>query len=287
MSARSFCGTKLPWHEQSFGLISWWDMNEFSAAVFVEIMSAVAQLARIYQAQKGDATILTPDSEASITIVQVLKSLTISLGDIGCRLSARASIRLINDLKTEMKSPAFYVRAQELSEIIKDEMNYHLFLWVPSHRAEWYSKNAEELLGAECCDHFKSIIPEVEEAMKCYATGRFTASAFHLMRATEAAVKALGKAIGLTPAHPGWKLVFDEVWKQYKNAVPRHASWTTHEDFLVTVSADLRAISKVWRNDIAHFVDTYTEEQAKPMFEIVSAFLRDAATKLDETGKLY
>jgi hypothetical protein len=123
--------------------------------------------------------------------------------------------------------------------------------------------------------------------MKCYAVGRFTASAFHLMRATEAAVKALGRAIGLTPAHPGWKLVFDEVWKQYKNAVPRHAAWTTHEDFLVTVSADLRTVSKVWRNDIAHFVDTYTEEQSKTMFEIVAAFLRDLATKLDENGTLY
>ena len=123
--------------------------------------------------------------------------------------------------------------------------------------------------------------------MKSYAVGRFTASAFHLMRATEAAVKALGKAVGLTPAHPGWKLVFDEVWKQHQHKTPRHPSWATHEDFLITVSADLRAISKVWRNDIAHFVDTYTEEQAKPMFEIVAAFLRDVAIKLDENGTLY
>lgn len=66
---------------------------------------------------------------------------------------------------------------------------------------------------------------------------------------------------------------------------PRH--WQTHGDFLETVWADLRAVSKAWRNNIAHLVDTYSEEETKDLLTVIPMFLRDLATKMNENGKLY
>ena len=49
----------------------------------------------------------------------------------------------------------------------------------------------------------------------------------------------------------------------------------------------LRAVSKAWRNDIAHLVDTYTEEDAKGLLNVIPLFLRHLAEKMDENGTLF
>jgi hypothetical protein len=63
--------------------------------------------------------------------------------------------------------------------------------------------------------------------------------------------------------------------------------WQTHGELSETVWADLRAESKAWRNNIAHLVDTYSEEEAKNLLAVIPVFLRDLATKMNEKGKLY
>lgn len=189
-------------------------------------------------------------------------------------------------------SEEFKARVRELRSIISDEMSDHLFLWVPAHRAQYFSRDAETFVGAECCNRFPSVRKEVEEAAKFYATGRYTASAFHMTRATEAGIQAVARAIQFIPKDNNWTLVFREMGTQFKvvstnpqTTWPAH--WQTHKDFLETVWADLRAVSKAWRSDIAHLVDSYSEDEAKGLLDVISLFLKHLATKMDETGTLY
>ena len=209
------------------------------------------------------------------------------LAKVGCKFSAAAADRLSTQMSEKWTDEVFKIRTDELYANIMEEVGSHQFFWVPSNRAEWYGKKAEEIAGSLWCPRFPSTCSEIEEASKCYAFGRYTSAAFHLMRAVEPGTKALGLAIGLTPAHPGWKLVFDEVYGQWKKHRPRHPIWTTHEAALVQISGDLRTVSLVWRNDVAHFVDTYGEENAKEMLTIVPVFMRNLSAMIDEKGTLY
>jgi hypothetical protein len=179
-------------------------------------------------------------------------------------------------------------KISDLRDAIGSEMHGQLFFWSPPHRANFYSRDVESIIGQECCSRFPSIQREIEEAVKCYALGRYTACAFHMSRSTEAGMHGLARAINYAPPNNNWNLVFRELGNQFKllpQNRPNH--WQTHSDFLETTWADLRAVSKAWRNDIAHLVDTYGEEEAKDFLAIIPIFLRDLAKKMDENGTLY
>jgi hypothetical protein len=280
---RTSCATQLPWYEHPFKLISWLEMNQFSAAVYHQIGVLLGSTEGALHARANRIPEVSTDK-----IAVWMDDLSATCATINLAQSARVASRIASEIRAgQREDDELAIKIRELSFLISGEMAAHLFLWVPSHRAGWYEKKAETIAGKLWFTRFKSTIPEIEEASKCYAVGRYTAASFHLMRATEAGTKALGMAIGLTPRHPGWKCVFDEVWAQYKNKKPRHAVWATHEASLVDVSGDLRTISHVWRNDLAHFVDTYGEEDAKEMFTIVPVFMRHLASMIDEAGNLY
>jgi hypothetical protein len=198
--------------------------------------------------------------------------------------------RIVRDMSTgDGLSPTeLRTKFRDLQELIGSEMDAQTFLWVPPHRAEFYSKDAESIVGRECCSRFPLVQREVEEAVKCYAVGRYTACAFHMSRSTEAGMQGLARAINYVPPNNNWNLVFRELGNQFKlSSQNRPAHWQTHGDFLETVWADLRAVGKAWRNDIAHLVDTYTEEEAEEFITIIPIFLRDLAKRMDENGKLY
>lgn len=272
-----------PWLADPFRLISWLDMNKFSATEFYAIGAFFESVSGVITSQPQE---VPPEGRERICII--LDSIAKSCGNISLKQSALATKRLHRELGEHMSKEALLTNLRSVTQLIHSEMESQLFLWVPGHRSEWYSKDAETILGVECCARFPSARREVEESAKCYAMGRFTASAFHLTRATEAGVKALAKAINFAPPNDNWTLVFRQMGNEFKlPQTQRPAHWQTHGDFLEDIWADLRAVSKAWRNDIAHLVDTYTEEEAKGLLEVIPLFLRHLATKMDENGKLY
>ena len=279
----AYCVTKFPWIENPLRLISWLEMNKFSAESYLRIGAIFGSLQQILPL--GESLELpTPVDK----ILNILLTIEAECRDIALVQSEKCTRRAINGIKDGRVEHCQIKTAIDcVFELIVSEMQSELFFAVPIRRAGFYAKDAEAIVGAECCARLPSVQREVEESAKCYAFGRFTASAFHLMRATEVAVKALAMTVGYTPQHPGWKEVFSHVYKQFQNSIPRHAAWTTHEDFLTTTCGDLRTISKVWRNDIAHFVDTYSENEAAEMLVIIPKFLSRIAERMDETGKLY
>ena len=183
----------------------------------------------------------------------------------------------------------FKIRIEELQEIITSEMESHLFLWMPPHRGEFYRKTAEDILGQEGVSRFKNVVYEVEEATKAFAFARYTACAFHLNRMTEAGIKAFGKAIGHVPKDDNWGRVFGEFEDQMKLPPKQRTQpwWTTHGDFLMEVSGDLRAVKNAWRNEVMHLDAVYSEEHARHLLAVIPAFMKHIATKMDENGVLY
>lgn len=277
----------MPWRENPFRLISCLEMNQFSAESCTAMGAMLGKLVTALDSTKVPGVFLpklTPDF-----LLESISAIEVLCEEIGLTQSVKCTTRLVDELgRKGLSNNDLKVKLDGLEKLIISEMEGELFLWVPEHRAEFYSKDAEKIVGAECCKRFGSIQRELVEAVKCYAVGRYTASAFHLMRSTEAGVKALAKAIRFTPKHNQWELVFKQMETEVALPIanrPKH--WKTHGKFLERIWGDLRAVSKAWRNDIAHLVDTYSEEDAKNLLGVVPMFLRDLATKMDERGKLY
>lgn len=258
-------------------------MNKFSAEKFYRIGCLLGNIIQALNDEEKQFINLTGGNVFNWLADIHNECLAISLDQ-----SWRAAKRTMGEFKTGIHQRDLKIRLDELQKLIGSEMEAQLFLWVPSHRAAWYGKDAHTIVGDQCCKRFSSIKREVEEASKCFATGRYTASGFHLTRATEAGVQALAKAIKFKPPHNQWTLVFDRMKAEFNTPPaqrPKH--WKTHGKFLTMIWADLSLVAKVWRNDIMHLVVSYGEEEAKELFEVLPKFLRDLATKLDEKGKLY
>lgn len=283
---RGFCATESPWRRSPFSLISWLEMNKFSAQGFFRVGGFLSDLFGVLKKLgEGEVQIST---EALQGAQKWINDICTECRKISLRESASACERLIAELDAPHTSVVFRTKLHCLKGVIDSELNSELFLWVPAQRAEWYGKSVEEIAGTDCMLRFPSVWKETEEASKCFALARYTACAFHLMRSTEAGVKALARAIKFTPKHDQWELVFKRLQEEFeKDPAQRPTHWKTHGRFIEEAWADMRVVSKAWRNRVMHLVDTYTEEEAKELLHATSMFLRHLATKMDESGKLY
>jgi len=263
-------------------------MNKFGALTFFKIGCLLGDTHQALYHVEGRETSfpeMTPKR-----LVNWLQQIAGHCDKIALSEASKFAMRVVRDMSTGNGLGAIELRTKfrDLQELIGSEMNAQTFLWVPPHPAVFYSKDAESMIGAQCCARFKSVQRELEEAAKCYSLARYTSCAFHLMRSTEAGVKALARAINYVPPHDQWDLVFKRMKSEFAlKPSQRPAHWQTHGDFLETIWADLRAVSKAWRNDIAHLVDTYSEEEAKNLLTVIPMFLRDLAAQMNEKGKLF
>lgn len=272
-----------PWISSPFHLVSWYDMNQFSAESFVKLTSALTQVSQINKV-KLDVIIFEPGSDASVAVIRFLEHVSTSLDQIGCSLSKKASNRLSDDLKSSMESLVFSARATELSAIIKDELNAHLFFWVPNERAHFYSKTSKEILGVECLKRFQKtgVEKEAERAARCYAFGEWTACGFHMVRVGDAGVRAFSKAIAYTGTF-SWGNVYNAFVQQRDNKSNRGAHWTGNETFLEDTALHLRDI-KPYRDEITHFKITYDDKEAEKMMVAIPEFMRRISMRIDEDG---
>ena len=258
-------------------------MNQFSAKEFYAIAAFFESIEGVVASKQEEVP-----KEGRARIQLTLSSVAKSCANIALKQSSLAANRLHRELDHPMTSDALRTNLRSVTQLINSGIDTQLFLWVPWQRAEWYSKDAEAIVGAQCCARFPSIEREIKESAKCYALGRYTAAGFHLTRAAEAGVQALARAIKFVPPHNQWTLVFKRVEAELKLPPanrPRH--WKKHGKFLTSIAADLSLLAKVWRNDIMHLVVTYGEDEAKELFEVIPKFLRDLAKHMDEKGKLY
>lgn len=282
--------TQLPWIENPFRLISWWDMNKFSAEAFVKI-SALLGANIIYKkdgvAFKGT---LTQMGDWLDVLGKECKA-------VGLRESARQAFDIVFDFDPII-GPApgqhSYLPAKleaclgVLLDTIQSEMKGEIFFWVPSHRSEWYSKKSEQIVSDLFAERFPIAATEIEEAAKCFSFGRYTACVFHLSRATEAGIKAVGIALNQKKDHELIERTLKFIEEQTKlNAPNQIVAWRSHGAFFATIAGDVRAVAKAWRNKVCHLVADYKEEQAKELLELSTILFRHIAEKIDDKGNLY
>lgn len=255
-------------------------MNQFSPQYWVNMGASLATFSKWAQTGTG-------------TGEDALFKWRDDLADIRCTISSKMAHRLACEIAAPLyrASPEVLTeRATLLRNVIFDDLARHLFLWVPAERAHYWHRKAEDFLGAVCLTRFGNagIAVEMEEAARCFACERHTATAFHLMRITEAAVKALGAAIGCpVSGNANWGNVFKQFDRQLAlPAMQRPGHWQQHSSFLENIGGHLRAVKSAWRNDTMHLDRSYNEEEASHLLAVVPTFMRELSAHLDETGTL-
>lgn len=263
---------------------SLWDVLKESAEAFVDLGEAIYDACLIYMlAEMVETDDLGRPKLTQKGIDALLPELT-RLFDVARRLNLAASMRLLGRRVVYKDMPNTKAELDLLVEVIKDELNSRLFLFVPEHRAPYYEKN--DLLSDPSRKAFPLAGQELREAANAYAFGLPTASVFHSMRALEHGLRALATEVGKTFDVQNWQNIIDEIeseiGKQGK-ALPRGAPKSERLQFLGSAAKEFTYFKDGWRNYVSHGKASYGEQQALTVMSHTRDFLdRLAEAQLHE-----
>ena len=155
-------------------------------------------------------------------------------------------------------------------------------LVLPPELAEYFEAKVP-LFGQDVNNKFPSATFDIDEAGKCLAIGRSTAAVFHLMRATEVAVRAVHECLGINTALVGqdknWGNILNRIRDNYKAR-----KGFAESDLFQTLYASLDAVKDAWRNSTMHIENKYTPDEAMHIFNAVRGLMVKVAARMDEKG---
>jgi hypothetical protein len=155
----------------------------------------------------------------------------------------------------------------------------------------------EAKASAEIATAFPSAIPDLDEANKCFALERYTATVFHLMKAVEYPMRDLATALGVRRIRPcleqeDWSTVITQIKTQSDTKILNVLSGVEKKDqrsrarqFFNPTIADLWAFKDDVRNVVMHAGSTkYDEPGALNVRNRVLVFLERLALRVSEGG---
>jgi hypothetical protein len=273
-----------PWIARPYDLVSWWDMEKFSAHAFF-LMGELLEQIRLSYAPKTPADtaggpptsqwsdkpdeIVQPNEIAGLK--ELLVAITSKCDDINLRMSRKFTEAFYLELDQPIAVRRIAEQLGHLIDLIRMEMEDVLFLYVPTQQTEFYNKT--DLLGKDVSTKFPALQFDIVEAGNCYALGRGTAAVFHLMRIMEVGVQEFGKKLSVSLVNEkNWQNILDEINKAIK-ALPKGPQVVE----MSQASANLYAVKLAWRNEVMHPKDTYTLEEAETLIRQGKIFMEQLA----------
>lgn len=172
----------------------------------------------------------------------------------------------IVDMKTLSK---FDRQLEILNDVILEEISSRDFLYVPHPMVSYYESNQ---FPREIIDRFNDSIYDMEEAGKCFALGRSTACAFHLLRVIEVGMKELKKFLKIKKNTPTWDSAIKIVEKHIKELDQKSDRKTIAK--LKEIVSRTYAIKDAWRNKTMHVETKYNPEEAREVFEASKNYMK-------------
>jgi hypothetical protein len=259
-----------PWETHPYQLITWWDMEKFSAAEFYDFGS---RLGSARQNNQGSfETIISKEKWKQTEGYKTLKKVKERCETIGLRLSALCVKEFLKSVKGDLSSKRLLQAIVETENSIRREMSTVHFFYMPNEQSDFYDQY--ELFGVKVNAKFPKIQFDMVEAGNCFAMGRGTACVFHLMRIMEVGVQEFGRKLGVSLVHEkNWQNILDETNKAIR-ALSTKAAGTVE---MSQASANLYSVKLAWRNEVMHPNDKYTLEEAKNLIGQVSLFMKQLA----------
>ena len=204
------------------------------------------------------------------------------LGNLGFRFTYEYAERLFYSLEKESVE-TLTQKLDVLRERYDDELKGLYFLHVKTESLQEY--NDPLSAWGIAADNFGSGCYDMEEASKCFALERYTASVMHSMRVLEIGLVNLCRALKVRYDEKSWNTLLvglEKKWKETAQRKNKPPSWKQDEQFYSEAFAEFRHFKDAWRNHAMHARSTFDEERARVVVDHVRSFMRHLATKLKE-----
>lgn len=133
------------------------------------------------------------------------------------------------------------------------------------------------LFGNLVADVFPDGITDIEEAGKCIAFGRGTASVFHSMRVMELGLRKLAKELGV-PYAPSWESYITQIQARITaKHKTKGVKWKRDQPYFTEILGNLVTVKIAWRNPTMHVRRTYSVEEASEVFNAVRGLMQRIA----------
>jgi hypothetical protein len=265
-------------------------MLELSAPSFLAAANNLVRLRTLFGSITTSDELLIPQSVENIS--GMVESFKVEAEKLGARLSAVAAERLLLTIRREPCEMTVGHAVGALADIESRFVDHltEIQLFVLNPQETPFLAPADSLVDMEgFSTAFPSAAFEVEEAAKCIALGRYTASVFHGMRMMEVGIRALSKRLGVPdptrPAEKNWNIILktikekiDELWPP--NTRLAGSEGTAFEELY----ANLDAVRNPWRNATMHVETIYAPHEALHIIRCAAFFLRRLSKLTDENG---
>ena len=200
--------------------------------------------------------------------------------DLGLRISCKC-IEHILDSGINQTAREVIEKISQLERTIKWEMADKLFMYIPPARAERY--DLAEPFGANVAKNFPSALFDEKEAGNCFASGRYTASVFHLMRALEIALIAFAKLFPAVPTNKeNWQQIIEKIESEIREmpkVTVKDADWKEKHEKYSQLANSFMFFKDAWRNYTAHARGKYTEDESDAIYRNVRSFMQGLVTQ--------
>jgi hypothetical protein len=194
----------------------------------------------------------------------------------------------------QLETEIYHIRDMFLVDIERSA-----FLSVP--RALRHYLDNEKPFGILVSNAFPSAATDLREAGNCLAADCNTAAVFHLMRAVEWALRALGTNLGFRQlrarkqsgkvkyvpvSHLEWEKIINQLQVRVDKRVEKMRPGKRKQEiqqFYYPVLEEVRAIRDAWRNHVMHSRAEYSAEDAAVIMAHVKRLMVKLASRVCET----
>ena len=229
---------------------------------------------------------IEPDAKAKA--LQIIDGLVAQLDIVGMTFTSKSAARLRLALNNDDVTPTDFVgHVMDLKVRFDDEVDSTYLLSLSAAQAKVY--NGQQHWGSDVAQQFPCLLDEIDESYKCFALGRFTASAFHALRCLEAGIIAMSRCLGIPDPTKGhersWHKRLHEIDSARKEKWPGSSTEGGDKQIFDDLYAALSGMQNPWRNATMHLEQSFDEERAKHLQDIVGGFMRRLAERMDENGQ--
>jgi hypothetical protein len=217
-----------------------------------------------------------------IAVTNVVSEHYRSIGLTMSNMALGRLIDLINSPKVTLSSLSEQCR--DFLSRLKDETESVSVFTVKSNM-QWLA-TGEQFFGLRVAGAFPSAESDIDNAGKCLAFERWTASVFHSMRVLEIGLNTLAVRFNVPFADKNWQNIIDQIEAEIRKIAQagrqQGTNWKEEEHFYSEAALQFRYFKNAWRNYVMHIRENYDEERATSIFVHVKGFMKHISQKLSE-----
>lgn len=251
-------------------------MFKFKVKPFIEAQDVLVQWSFLLESQNFNMWPEVSDlnrNEMKERLEKLIEEMTSSEFEM-CR---KGAIRLHSTLDRTNNGREILADVTDFRRRLLDQLDSVFCLSLSPQERELYEP-VTPIFGVEVEAKFADTAEDIENAGKCLALGQGTACVFHLMRAMERVVQILGRKLDVTIVdRNNADLDWGKIIANMKTPIEAMPKGSSRDNWSEALSL-LAHVKQAWRHPTMHPKQTYTDKQAREIFDATGTFMRRLST---------